>query len=385
MLGQIAPLERRGQKDPRIALAIVQVHRHDQLAPRQRLGGAELRAASVGEREAPVAARAGAADAVRVGKREQRTCITDRALVSPAGALPPGLPLEVAGCAPRSLQSGAVGHGRPLLGAQDLEPGADVRVARRRDSAQQIALGEQRRELCGEWQLSQRAGAQQHVRQARMRPETCHLASVGGDASAVVERPETLEQLPGARELRRGRRVEPAKRRGLPHAPAGELQRERREIGVDDLGRRVGREARVGTLAPRPVADARLEAPGAAAALIRGRPRDAPGREQAHAGYRIEARATRESRVDDHAHARDGETGFGDVGREHHFARTGGRGGERGILLLAREISEQRHDLNACGQLRGGKRGVHAPDLARAGQERQHVAALLAQCPEDEL
>jgi hypothetical protein len=108
------------------------------------------------------------------------------------------------------------------------------------------------------------------MRQARMRRETCHLAPVGGYAPGGVECPKTLEQLARTRELCHGRRIEPAQRRGLPHAPAGELQCQRREIGVDDLGRRERGEGRVGTLTPRAVADTRLEPSGAAATLIRG-------------------------------------------------------------------------------------------------------------------
>jgi hypothetical protein len=164
MLRQIAPLERCGQQDARIALAIVEVHRHDQLAPRQRLGRAERRAAPVGEREAAVTTGTGAADAVGVGKREQQPRSSDsgahRAFIGLRGVLRLGLPLQVAGCTPRTLERRAVGHRRPALGAQNLEPCADIRVGRRRAAAQQIALREQRRELRGERQLPQRAGAQ---------------------------------------------------------------------------------------------------------------------------------------------------------------------------------------------------------------------------------
>src|SRR2546430_17711967 len=65
MLGQVAPLQGRGEQDACIALAIIQVHRHDELLPPQSLGPGERRAAAVGENKAARPARALAADAIR--------------------------------------------------------------------------------------------------------------------------------------------------------------------------------------------------------------------------------------------------------------------------------------------------------------------------------
>src|SRR5256885_11392720 len=64
----------------------------------------------------------------------------------------------------------------------------------------------------------------------------------------------SLEQIPRAAQLRGGRRVEPAQRRGIPCAPARQLQRQRREVGVQDLRRSERRQTRVRALAPCPVA-----------------------------------------------------------------------------------------------------------------------------------
>ena len=128
---------------------------------------------------------------------------------------------------------------------------------RPRAGAQQIAFRQQRRQLRGERQRSQHARTQQHVRQARMRRDTRQLAPVRGDAGGAVQCAETLEQIPRAAQLCGGRWVEPAQRRGIPCAPARQLQRQRREVGVQDLRRSERRQTRVRALAPRPVADTR--------------------------------------------------------------------------------------------------------------------------------
>src|SRR3981081_2631293 len=62
------------------------------------------------------------------------------------------------------------------------------------------------------------------------------------------------------------------------------------------------------------------------------------------------------------------------LARSPHSRRTRTPEGEaRG----AREVAEQRQDLHAGGELRGVQPGVQLADLARSGQEHQHVAVLL--------
>ena len=64
------------------------------------------------------------------------------------------------------------------------------------------------------------------------------------------------------------RRIEPAERRRVGRAPAGQFERQRRQVGVDDLGRRLRRQRRVRGLRPQAITDARRGAAGAAAALV---------------------------------------------------------------------------------------------------------------------
>src|SRR5690606_15993165 len=84
-------------------------------------------------------------------------------------------------------------------------------------------------------------------------------------------------------------------------APARELERERREIRGQDLGRRDRREAALRRVAPCAIADAGRGASGAALALLGGRARHALRLEAAHTGRRIEDAYADQPGVDDDA------------------------------------------------------------------------------------
>ena len=159
-------------------------------------------------------------------------------------------------------------------------------------------------------------------------------------------------------------------------SPHREVERQRREIGDADFRRRVRRETALRALAPQPVAHARRGAARAARALLGRRARDALHLEPVHAARRIEQAAPLEPRIDDDAHAVDGETGLGDVGGEHDLAPPGLRGLERRVLVAGRELAEQRHHVDVGADV--AQHALHAADLARAGQEHQHVARRFA-------
>jgi hypothetical protein len=225
---------------------------------------------------------------------------------------------------------------------QRLDAQADVRVARRAGAAQQVALREHRRELAGERAEAEARALDHHVGEPRVRAEAGHAPAVRREVAVGGERAELAQQLAGLGERRRGRRIEQPERGRIGHAPGGEVERERREVGLEDLGRRGRLEAALVLQAPQPQAQARPEPAGAAAALVGGGTRDARGDEAAHAGERLEARTAREARVHDDAHALDGERGLGDRGGEHHLAPARRRGRERRVLLGGRQVAEQR-------------------------------------------
>ena len=81
------------------------------------------------------------------------------------------------------------------------------------------------------------------------------------------------------------------------------------------------------------------------------------------------------------AHAFDREAGLRDVRGEHDLARAGPHRRERGVLIRAGQIAEQRQAPRvrlrpSCARF---EQRLDAADLARAGQEHEHVAALFAQ------
>ena len=152
-------------------------------------------AAAVGERVATFAARPPAADAIGVGEREQEPRVgvarTGFAAARPARRLQ--LPLESARGPAHPLERGTLAEWTRRLAAQQLEPCADVGIACPGGRPEQVALGKQRRELRGDGQAGKRTGAQQHVRQTRVDGEPRHLAPVGADPSAGIERAEAPE------------------------------------------------------------------------------------------------------------------------------------------------------------------------------------------------
>src|SRR5579859_783004 len=95
-----------------------------------------------------------------------------------------------------------------------------------------------------------------------------HVAAAGRDASVPIERAEALEERPRARQHGGRRRIEPGERAGVLRPPARQLERERREVGFEDLRGRVRREARVRALAPGAITDPGRLPPGAPLTLL---------------------------------------------------------------------------------------------------------------------
>ena len=218
------------------------------------------------------------------------------------------------------------------------------------------------------------------MRKPRVRRQARERPTVGGDALRIVQCSEPRQQVSRTVEHGRGRGIQPGQRRRLISAPLREVERERREVGLDDLGRRLRREAALRALAPQAVAGPLGDASGAARALVGSGARDAPGLEAAHAGHRIEGRAAHQSRIDDRAHAGQRETGLGDVGGEDHTAAPS-RIGLQGTRLFGRgqfAVQRQQHD-RVIDLGHTPEHHERATDLARARQESEHIARALAQ------
>ncbi len=76
---EVRPGERRGDQDARVALAIVEVDRDDEVLPAETLRVGEVGAAAVGKRVARIAARTALADSVGISEGEQHAGVHARA------------------------------------------------------------------------------------------------------------------------------------------------------------------------------------------------------------------------------------------------------------------------------------------------------------------
>ena len=153
--------------------------------------------------------------------------------------------------------------------------------------------------------------------------------AVGGEMALRVDRVERRAAWCAPPSSgRRRRRIEEGEGARIANAPGGAIEQEAGEIGGQDLGPVEGVERARRGLRPEPVADARLGAPGAAAALVGRGARDAHASRAGSGRSPARRRGTRdEPGIDHDAHALDGQRGLGDRGGEHDLApaRRGGR------------------------------------------------------------
>src|SRR5262249_20736663 len=114
-----------------------------------------------------------------------------------------------------------------------------------------------------------------HVREAWMHAEARHGTAMGADPAFAIERSETLQQLTRARQHHRRWLIQPRELARVTRPPIGELEGERREVGIDDLRGRESGDRCLCAFAPGTVADTRLGAAGTTPALLGRGTRDA--------------------------------------------------------------------------------------------------------------
>src|SRR6185503_7465868 len=111
--------------------------------------------------------------------------------------------------------------------------------------AQHVAFADQRRDRAGERPLTAFGAAEQHVGETGMNAKLRHLPAVRRYAVSGVERIELAEQFARLRKRRSRRRVEPAQLHWIDNACSGQLEREGREVGLENFRRRASEEVRV--------------------------------------------------------------------------------------------------------------------------------------------
>ncbi len=167
--------------------------------------------------------------------------------------------------------------------------------------------------------------------------------------------------------------------RRIADAPLRQVEHEGRQVGRQDFRPRIGLQRAGLRLVPQPVADARLGAPGAAAALVGGRARDPHGLQPRQTDIRLVARHARQAAVDHHAHAFDGERGFRDRGRQHHLAPARRRRRNGAVLLARIERAVERDDIDVGVGDALLEQRLGAADFGGARQEHQQRAGIRAQ------
>lgn len=134
------------------------------------------------------------------------------------------------------------------------------------------------------------------MREARMYGETGHRLPVAGDPTAGVERPELPQERARLRERAGGRWIEPAQRRWIGNTGSSEIERERGQIGLEDLGLGRREQLRVLLSLPKAITDSGSHSPGPAPTLIgRGATRTVTSRVMPERGEYLGTRANPES------------------------------------------------------------------------------------------
>ena len=108
--------------------------------------------------------------------------------------------------------------------------------------AAEAALGQQHGDVSRPGAEAARAGVEQHVREARLQRKGCDRAAAVRNAPLLVDCAERCQS--PARLVQSGsrRRIEERQAGGIGLAPQQAGQQQARQIGLEDLGRIVGRE-----------------------------------------------------------------------------------------------------------------------------------------------
>ena len=292
----------------------------------------------------------------------------------------PRAPGQVAGAVPGPAEGPPVGQRVPgTRVVEQGEPQPDVAGQVVGAAAQHVAVLEQGGEQAGQPSLTVDPGPDDHARQAGVERQVDHLAAQPGRRVGLVgfERTQLDEQGAGVGQRAWRRRIEERQRRRIG-APHRELEGQSREVGVADLG--IGERPPGGVLdlRPQPHGDPGPEASGPARPLVGRRLGRRHGVESGQAGAGIEHRPPGRPAVDDDRHALDGQARLGDVGGEHDLAPAGQARRQRGVLLAGGQRAVQHVDVDGLAVEGGAQLGLGAADLARPGQEHQHVALGLA-------
>ena len=180
------------------------------------------------------------------------------------------------------------------------------------------------------------------------------------------------------REGTRARHIQPAELCGIGNARISQLQRETRQISIDDLRTRGRKKAMLLVHVPQPVACTRCRTPGTPAPLVGRRTTHAYRVQAGEPSHRIVAWNTRPAGIHHHPDTFDREARFRHARTQHHLAAPRRGGCERCILL------GEWHAAVQHVQVYVGRYAPHQPFrratlLSHPRQEHQHVSLALGE------
>ncbi len=282
--------------------------------------------------------------------------------------------LPASGAARPALgQLQGVAGARRTVALQPAQPFAEVGIG-----AAEAGFGQDGGDARAEGGVPGVGGDGDHVSQPGRQGDARQSAAVVGQRPLPVQRPQPGQHLPRLREGPGRRRVEQGQPFRRARAPAGEIEGEGGQVGLENLGPLVRDETAGLFLVPKPVADPGPGPAGAAAAL-RGRgAADADGGQTGQAAGRLEARHARQAAVDDHPHPLDGQAGLRHRGGQHHLAAAGRRRFDGAVLFRLVERAIERGEVDVGRQAIGEQAG-RAVNLPLSREEGEDGAALLRQ------
>ena len=364
-------VHRRATLDQGIARFMAQLTDHDPRLTKQGAVIEQTRRAAIGQLVATRILGMLGADAIRESMHQHVT----QSMRFDAGRWT-GVGAQAAtpllGCRIDRSQSGAIGLRRhtAIAKSRQCTPARRECIA---PLAQGIARFHQSSEITGQRTIHLVTCAQQHRRQARMRAQCEHAFAQRSDGVGGSQRTQATQQVACGTQRTGGRRIDEAQ---LVTAPRGEFQCERGQFHQRHF--RPALWIKPLRLRPQAIGPAFGDAASAAGALVSGSLRDVRHFQPRETTVRVIRRLTRQATVDDHAHAGQGDTGFGHVGGQHHAAaalRIGLQG--FGLFLDGKFAVQRQHDDIPCRNLL--QHGFHTHDLPLPRQEHQHVTRMLGQ------
>ncbi len=183
---------------------------------------------------------------------------------------------------------------RPLrtVAAEGLEAGREVDGV-----TAEPALGDDDRDLAGRPRVARARRVDRDAGKTRRQREARDRAAFVGDAALCVDRADRPQKGAGLGERRPRRRIEKGEPGRIDLAPDDAIEQKPRQVGGEDFWLGVRLEAARRGFLPQPIADAGLDAAGAASSLVGVGERDAHRLESRQAHVRLVARDAHEARV----------------------------------------------------------------------------------------